>query len=122
MLVIFHRVLPDSDSDVLYSERCQTKELSVVCCEKFAFFKAIFKANQSGKRLGPIQRGLWGPTQSGLWGKRLGPIQHSDKESQTSSPKAPFTVTADKSLLTTKSENILFGFQDTGQHEVKSLR
>ena len=34
---IFHRVFPPY-SDVLYSEECQTKKVSVVCCEMFALF------------------------------------------------------------------------------------
>ena len=40
---IFHHVLSDTYSDVLYSEECQTKKLSVVCCEMFSYFKAILK-------------------------------------------------------------------------------
>ena len=36
-----HRVLLDPDSDVSYSEECQTKKLSLVCCEMFAILKAI---------------------------------------------------------------------------------
>ena len=40
---IFHRVISDTYSDVLYCEECQTKKLLVACCEMFAFFKAIFK-------------------------------------------------------------------------------
>ena len=39
---IFHRLLSDPYSDDLYSEECQMKRL-LVCCEMFAFFKAIFK-------------------------------------------------------------------------------
>ena len=38
-----NRVLSDPYYDVLYYEECQTKKFLVVCCEIFAFFKAIFK-------------------------------------------------------------------------------
>ena len=39
---IFHRVLSDPYSDVLWSEEGRTNRL-LVCCKMFAFFKAIFK-------------------------------------------------------------------------------
>ena len=41
--LFFLRVLSDPYSDVLYSEECQTKTLSVVCYEMFVFFKDIFR-------------------------------------------------------------------------------
>ena len=45
---IFHRVLSDPYSDVLYSEGCQTKKLSVVSCEMFALlshFQVLYSEN-----------------------------------------------------------------------------
>ena len=37
----------------LYSEECQRKKLSVVCCEMFAFFKRVFVVGYQSKGTSP---------------------------------------------------------------------
>ena len=51
--VVFSRtlILWNPYFDVLYSEECQTKTLSVVCCEMFAFFKLFTLKSVGGKAL-----------------------------------------------------------------------
>ena len=55
-IYIFHLDLFDPDSDIYYSDECQTKSFSMFSLVMLAFFKAIFKSFKSLKIVHKILR------------------------------------------------------------------